>query len=282
MIATRKKINMIVGILAISTYQASVFAKTRWVIDQVVARVNGANILRSDLDLPRIEKEGGKYSLDEAIMEELFVARSVEQHLLPNGVDVERQVVAFKIQNGMSDMSDSAFEAQLKESGFTLKMYKNQLGRLMSVENVKRAEVSEKTFVSAQDVEEYFHKNPVYSKEEYLLFACTIPEDKISQKGTFLSDPNVEWDDLGWIAKQDLKKDYAFVPNMKKNEISEPVKIDGVYQVLKLADSKDKRLRSLDERYGEIERKLQQEKRETFLKKFEKEMKEKANIVYLK
>ena len=35
----------------------------KWDIDKIVARINGVNILLSDLEQPRIAKEGGKYTL---------------------------------------------------------------------------------------------------------------------------------------------------------------------------------------------------------------------------
>src|ERR1700689_1574659 len=54
-------------------------------IDKILVRVNiegfkGVNILQSDLEKPRIEKEGGTYTLDEAIMEELMLQKATEKH----------------------------------------------------------------------------------------------------------------------------------------------------------------------------------------------------------
>src|SRR3990172_2077019 len=141
----------------------------RWDIDKIVARVNGVNILHSDLEQSRISKEGETYTLDEAIVEELFYQRAAETHMLPTAVDVERQLVSFKIQNNLTELTDKEFEDQLKIHGFTLKNYKRQLGRMIAVENVKRIEISEKIVITAQEVEAFYKDNPEYTKEEYQL-----------------------------------------------------------------------------------------------------------------
>ncbi len=248
--------------------------KALFSIDKILARVNGVNILRSDIELPRISKEGGFYSLDEAILEELFVQRAVEQHLQPSDLDVERQIVAFKMQNDMAELSSDEFEKQLKQSGFTLKLYKEQLGRLIAVENVKRAEVSEKLVVTSQAVEEYYKKHPVYIKEGYNLKIAYL---KDAQEQLADSD----WEALGWVDKADLDKQFSFVPSMKKDEISQPVKVDDGYQVVKVVDVRLPRQKTLKECYIDIEKKLYKDKKENYLKTVEKELFAKASIVYL-
>lgn len=248
--------------------------KNRFVVDKIVARVNGVNILQSDLELPRISKEGGFYTLKEAITEELFIQRAVEQHMLPSELDVERQVVAFKMQNDMADISEVEFEKQLKQSGFTLRLYKEQLGRLIAVENVRRAEVSEKLVVTSQEVEAYYKEHPAYVKEGYCL--------KIAYLKNADEDPaHYTWEDLGWVDKADLDKQFSFVPSMAKGEISKPVKVNDGYQVVKVVDKRLPRQKTIKECYIDIEKKLHQEKKEKYLKTVEKDIWAKASIVYL-
>ena len=249
-------------------------AQKCFVIDKILARVNGANILQSDLELPRIAKEGGLYSLEEIISEELFVQRSIEQHLLPSELDIERQIVAFKMQNQMADISDADFEKQLKQSGFTLKTYKEQLGRLLAVESVKRAEVGEKLMVTSQEVEEYYKKNPEYIKEAYNLKIANIEKIDVPEK-------EYVWEDLGWVEMADLDKQFSFVPSMKNGEISQLVKVGEAYQVVKVVDKKMPRQKTLKECYRAIEKRLLHGQKEKYLKNVDKEIRVKASIVYL-
>lgn len=254
----------------------------RHVIDRIVARVNGANILQSDLEQPRISKEGSRYSLDELTLEELLVQRAGEMHMLPTALDIDRQVVTFKIQNHLTELSDIEFENQLKQSGFTLKAYKQQLGRLIAAENVKRAEISEKIVITSQEVEEYHATHPEKAKEEYLLQTCVIKKDQLDHYKELLENKTIAWEELGWIAKKDIGHKFKAVLSMKPGDMSEPVATDdGTYQAVKLLDKKEKRFKALDERYSDIERKLQQERKEKFIGEFEKELKAKASIVIL-
>lgn len=254
----------------------------RFSIDRIIARVNGTNVLQSDLNQPRISKEGGTYSLDEAIIEELLYQRAADMHLLPTSADIERQLVAFKMQNNMINISDKEFEALLKQSGFTIKMYKNQLGRLYATENVRRAEVSEKIVVTSQEVEAYHKTHPSYSKDEFLLLTATISADQLEQKDALIKENKVTWDDLGWIEKKDIGEKFNVVFSMQKGDLSAPIKVDeNTYQIVKLADKKDRHLKTLDESYGDIERTLQNERKDTYLKTFEDEIKSNATIVYL-
>lgn len=253
----------------------------RSTIDKIAVRVNGTNILQSDLDTPRIAEEGGVFTTEKAIVEEILYQRAAEMHLLPSALDIERQVVAFKLQNNFGDMTDQEFEDQLRHSGFTLKMYKHQMGRLIAVENVRRAEISEKIVITSQEVEDYYKAHPESTREEYKVKICTIPADHINDKDAWLKESPVAWEDLGWVATKDIKRELSVITSMQKGAISEPLKVDKVYQLVMVEDKHEQRLKTLDERYGDIERTLQLERRGKFLEQFEKDLKEKASIIYL-
>jgi hypothetical protein len=243
----------------------------RTVIDKILVRVNGNNILLSTLTEPRIAKEGKPFTIDEAIFDELLAQKATEMHMLPTAVEVERYITSFKMQNNLTELSDKEFEDQLKQSGFTLKQYKQQIARMIAVENVKRAEISEKIVITAQEVEEYYDKHPQFTKESYHLQTSTQDDGK----------PEA-WQDLGWIGKKDLSKQFECVLTMQSGAISEPIaNEEGQQQRIKLVEKKEAHRKTLDEQYGAIERKLQNAKKKNFLSEVEKELKEKATIVYL-
>ena len=277
-----KKIIIAFGVVTLfGQVNAGDFFSSRRVVDKIVARVNGANILKSDLIKPRISKSGGGYTLEEMVTEELFCQKSAERKLLPTELGVERQIVSLKIHNNLTDLSDKQFEEELKSEGFSLKEYKSQLGRMLASEKLRRAEFSERIVVTSQDVEDYYKKHPAWGQEEYLLKMCELPKDAVGDAGKLIKKDNLKWDDLGWVAKVDLSSSLSFVSNLKKGETSEPIKIDSGFQLIKIEDKKEERLKNLDERYIEIERMLQNQKQEKFEKEFESELREKASIVYL-
>ncbi|MFC1894559.1 SurA N-terminal domain-containing protein [Candidatus Dependentiae bacterium] len=251
------------------------------VVDKIVARVNGVNILKSDLDKPRLNKNGQFYSLDEMINEELLCQKAAERKLLPSDLEVEKQISSLKIYNNLSHLSDKDFEEELKKEGLNLQDYKNQLARMLACEKLKHAEFSERVVVTSQEVEEYYKKNPEMEHETYLLKMSTISKDCLNQKGEFVKKVDYKWDDLGWIEKKDLSSSLSFVSKMKVNQISKPKKMGYGYQMVKLEAKKMERLKTLDERYSEIDLELQKQKKGKFEQDFKKELLAKASIRYI-
>jgi foldase protein PrsA len=263
---------------ASSKIQPTPTTTSRITIDKIVARVNGSNILLSELNHPQLRKEGGKFTLDEAVTEELLCQRATEMHMVPSTADIDRQLLAFKMQNNLTELSDKEFEDHLKQFGFTLKEYKNQLSRMLASENARQAEISERIIVTSQEVEEYYKKHPDYTKEEYQLQICALSSDDAKKIDT----AKLDWENLGWIEREDIGKKFSMVFSMKKGQQSDPIALDdGSYQLVKLVDKKERRLKTLDEQYHDIEQTLQQGRKDTYLVQFEKELKEKASIVYL-
>lgn len=261
--------------------QVSLPGVNKFLINKIVMRVNGVNILKSDLEQPRISKEGRPYSEDELLTEELIFQTAAEKHMLPTNTDIERQIVAFKIQNNLKDITDKEFEAELKSAGFTVESYKNQLGRMLSVENVRHSEVSDKTFVTSQEVEAYYKEHPEYSKEKYKLKIATVSDEQSALGIKGLDLKQLDWETLDWVDKEEIGKDFEFIFSMKKGEIAEPKKVEGKFQIVQIEDKKERTIRTLDERYGEIERMFQQKKQGKALEEFESDLKTKAIIVRL-
>lgn len=251
---------------------------TSWVVDKIVARVNGVNILKSDLEKPQIGKEGELYSLTEYIGEELLFQRAQEKHLLPSAADVERQIVSFKIQLKLEDATNEAFETHLKEYGFTLNSYKKQLGRLLAVNNTKQAEFSEKALITSREVEEAYKANPIYIKDKYHLCMAVLPDDRVENYKELLKNDQLTWKDFGFLEIEELDPRYEVATTLAVGEVTPPIDAQGRHVVLKLIAKQEGRQKTLDESYGDIERILQAEKRANFAQHFQQELLNKAFI----
>lgn len=255
-------------------------AKTKWVVDTIVARVNGSNILKSDLESQQVGKDGGYATLHELIEDELLLQRAQEKQLIPTRAEVDRQITSFKIQLNMADATDEQFEEHLKQFGLTLKKYREQIGRLISINHTKSIEISEKVLVTSQDIERYFKENPVTVKEKFHLQMATFPEVNLVTYKADLTQGRIAWDDLGFIEKDDIDKKFIRATELAKNQQTEPIKIQDKYVLLKLIDRQDSRLMTLSERYGDIERQLQQEKQQNFVQTLQDDLRQKAFIFY--
>jgi peptidyl-prolyl cis-trans isomerase SurA len=254
------------------------------VVDEIVARVNGTNITKSFLKKPQALMGGGLLSLEDAVTSELLFQKAKERQLLSTSAEVDRQITSLKISNGISHLTDEEFEEELKQEGLSLAEYKSQMAKLIAIERLKSAEFSERVVVTSQEIENYYKENPSWSAEKYCINICELTFDNVDEDGNLKEDvetKDLSWDDLGWINKKDLSSNLSFVSEMEKNQISKPIKVGDSYQLVKVVDRSERLLRSLDDRYNEIESQLQSEKRVKFEQEFEKELRADASIVYL-
>lgn len=254
----------------------------RRVVDTIVARVNGSNILKSHLEQPQISKGGETFSLKEAIDQEILFQKASERKLLPSSLDVEKYIAEWKRANHLTDLSEEEFEKRLRHDGLSGRRYRRQLGRFLAIRNLKQLEASERVIITSHEVEEYHKENPEYKDERYLLKTKIISLDdaktendakKIVGKG--------EWLELDWIERSNLADKMLFVARMKEGEISEPLKVLGGHQFITLVKREEKRLMTLDERWSDIERVIQKGKMEKFEKEYIYDLRKKASIVYL-
>lgn len=253
----------------------------RWLIDKIIAQVNNKNILHSDLTKPRVVKEGKQHSLDEIVTEELFLQHAQRIGLYPSGLDVERQIANAKAAYTENGGSEEDFYKEVKEFGLSLDEYKEQIARWIAVENVKRAELGEKITVTTQEIEEYCAAHPEETAERYYLHVAIIPAGKEKELKQLIKEKKLSWLDLGWIEKQDLAQEYSFVARMHKGQISKAFTTGGTparYKSIKLVNKEMPRLKSIEERYNDIEHKLFYKKREQLFAELQEKLRSKASI----
>ncbi|MFH0898426.1 MAG: peptidyl-prolyl cis-trans isomerase [bacterium] len=257
----------------------------RWVINKILVSINGINIIQSTLEQPQIAKDGQKFTLEEAIQEELLFQKAMEKNPLSKEQieqDVQRQIVALKTQSNKGKMSDEEFDKELKESGYTLPMYKKQLARLIAVENIKKLEIDEGVFVSSQEVEAYYNNNPEYQEEAFHLKKAVLTEEKKDSYQKLIKEKKITWDDLDWVEKRNIDTQFSLLFTMNKGDISTPVKIDdNKYIIFNIVNKKERKLKELTNRYTSIEKHLRDQKRDSVLSKLLEDLEKKASIVYL-
>lgn len=263
--------------------QQSFKRKKFWVIDATIARVNGSHILKSHLEQPQISKDGATYSLKEAVFEELLFQEAGKKHLMPKASDVERQIVGVKIQGELSHLTDAQFDEYLQETHkISLAIYKNQITRLLAIENIKREEIKNKMIATTQEVEEYDRQNPVYEPEKLRIMTTKIADNDITNYRELVENNKLEWLDRGWIEKNDIDSAFISVTKLQKGEISEPIESKGSYHLFKVVDKREAQKTPLKDRYISIEKILLSKKEEELTQKLERRLFDKAHIIYFK
>lgn len=247
------------------------------ILDKIIARVNGRNILKTQLEESRISKMNQTYSIQELITEEIIVQKTEEIGLSPSPADLEATFNSEKIATGGNAMSDEAFESvKLRDIGLSLKQYKNQLYRYLAREYLFGAIIAKKMVIPSQDIEDYYRKNPSYTEAQYHILTAASPEQKNTPKA------EIAWRDLGWFAQSEISTEFQSVlKNLKPGQSTqEPVSINGRKQLIKLLDFKPKQLEPLGIRYNDIKNKLRDERREPFVKNFVDEIQNRARVIF--
>lgn len=246
------------------------------VLDKIIARVNGRNILKSQLTEPRLSKGGQPYNLDEMLTDEIVFQKAEELGNAPSPTDLESAINAEKIEFGGQSMSDEEFEVgKLKKIGLTFPQYRVQLYRFYSTEYLLGRLISNKLVIPAQEIEEFYKKNPIYSEEKFHIMIAPTKKDISRPAG-------IRWDDLGWFTINELDNVYHNVIKKLKpgQATARPINKDGKLMYVLLKDHKLPKLASLSSRYNDIKAHLREIRREPFVKKFVNDIKKEAFVSY--
>ncbi len=270
-----KKIILSVAVFLVASTSVC-FAK-KVLRNQIMARVNGVNILKYP-DLDAVHIDARKYSLEEAVIQELYIQEAMKRKLLPSQTDIEKHVAAYKSANNIT--TDEELEENLKKSGFTLKRYKAELSRYIASSNLMQVEIKARVFVTKQEVENYHNNNLEWKEEQYLLETCIVPFADVKNEEELLNKKDLDWIQTDWLKKSSISEKMSFVFDMEKGN-TKHIKTQYGYQLVKLEDKKESRKKSLEERYVEIERKLRTSKMKKFEQEFSEELKGRASIEYL-
>lgn len=246
------------------------------VLDKIIARVNGRNILKSHLEEPRMIKDSQPFTFDELITDEVVIQKSEEMGTAPSAADLEATFNSEKIAYGGNAMSDEAFEqTRLKKLGLTLNQYRAQLYRYLATEYLIGALVAKKLVIPAQDIESYYNQHPNYLEEQFHIMIADVSDSKTRPA-------SIKWKDLGWFEMRELSEEFRkIIPSLKPGQASsKPIKYNDKLQLVLLKGHRPRRLEPLSGRYNEIKNKLRDERREPFVKTFVADAKNRAYITF--
>ena len=251
-------------------------------IDKIVARVNGVNIMYSTLQVDSV-MTGRRPTLDEAIADELWVQRAKARNLEPSDLDIDKQIISMKQQNNLMELSDEEVDQRLiVELGMNLERYRLMVKRASAASRAQSQELWGRCTVRAREVEDYCKKHPQVTTARYRFKLAPLTEVQTAKwniGGTVPED--IEWDEFDWIEKPRLATHLRVVTSMKPGEISKPIKTASGYVAVQLIEKVAAREQSLQERYGEVEQLLRNEKMDVASIAMGKELFKDAIIVKL-
>ncbi|WP_254871034.1 peptidylprolyl isomerase [Bacillus sp. Marseille-Q1617] len=231
--------------------------------EEVVAKVGSQSISKDDLYSVLVDQYG------EAALETLIAEKIVELESEENDITIKDSKVDEELQTIKDSYGDEeAFVEALTSSGASLESVKNNIETFLLTEKLLQDRIS----ITDEQVKEYFETNKdSFAQTEQVEASHILVEDeetakevkgKLDEGGDFAElakeystdTSNAEsGGELGFFAKGEMVAEFeekAF--SMKAGEISEPVKTEFGYHIIKVTDKKEAKEAVLDDHKEEI------------------------------
>ncbi|MEG9295232.1 peptidylprolyl isomerase [Mangrovibacillus sp. Mu-81] len=231
--------------------------------EEVVAKVGQESISKEELYTTLVDQYG-EAALDTLIAEKIVELESGKEDITIKDSEIEAELQSIKDSYGDED----AFNEALASSGSNLDTVKKNIESYLLTEKLLKDRIS----ISDDQINEYFEANKDSFAQAEQVEASHIlvddeetakeVKDKLDNGGDFAElakeystdTSNAEsGGELGFFAKGEMVaefEDKAFA--MKAGEISEPVKTEFGYHIIKVTDKKDAKEAVLDDHKEEI------------------------------
>lgn len=249
-----------------------------------------------------------KAALDNLIGEKLMEDQIKELGLSVTDAEVDAAVADVKKQNNVTD--DTQFERLLSGEGFTVASYKDFLRKQMSRMKLVQLKVTPKVKVSEEDLKAAYTQ---YTKMEsgdaevharHILVqvdpkATPQQVEAARKKAEALAEearkPGVDFaelakkksegpsaadgGDLGFFRRGVMVPAFEKVAfNLKEGEVSEPVRTQFGWHVLKVEEKRSVDVAPFEQVKGELENKLKMQKTEKYVEQYVQELRQKASV----
>ena len=288
-------------------------------LPDVVAKVNGVDLLKSDLEKiysmlsaqakmtgeAKSDKEVIDVALGELLNMEVLKQESARRNIVPSSEEIANEMKT--VRANFPD--EAAFEATLKDKGLSIEVVKKSITEQISVQKMLEKEVESKVSISTDEIKKFYSDNPDYFKTKDSVKASHIlikteanaDEKKVAEarekidailakvkggedfakmakeKSEGPSGPN--GGDLGYFGRGQMVKPFEeAVYKLKVGEVSEVVKTEFGFHIIKLVDMKKAGTTPLSEVEESIKMFLKRQKGEEVFKKFVAELRSNASI----
>ena len=280
--------------------------------DIIVAKVNGTVLTQKNLDteldrlIPQItfhrnvSPEKRKYyygkALEEIITKELQYQDALAREMKPDKAKVEAQIERFKKRF----KTEEAYKAALDKEGLTEDQLRAGIEKEMLIQSAIAKTVNEPAQMREAELKEYYEKNISKFKQPEamrLRLISTKDEKKIRDILAKLKDGDdfgelaynmseddyrVKSGDIGYVHKGRILPEIEDAASkLKVGELSEPIKADNRWYLVKVEDRKPEHQMSFEEVKGKLKKELEAERAAELKKKWIEGLKAKAKIEVL-
>lgn len=257
-------------------------------VDGIKAVVRGSSgadlILESELRRPKLD--GTPNTLDSSITNSLIKQEADRLHITQTPEENQKQYEMIA-QNNKKTVKE--LDEMVMQAGFTPQEARKEFGQINAVNSLLGWKVGGMV-VPESEVRAYYEENPEYESAAYQIQMVVVPfsstqtrEQQLTQLQTLANaqDPNgvLNWIEPFWVNEEDLAADKKFITELEPGQISLPKEVFNGFQMFRLVAKKEKRLKTFDDRYGQIVSILRQPKYNELMTKFQQELKDNASII---
>ena len=273
-------------------------------LEAAFTRVLAAQGIPGDQLPPEQRIQGYRMILDDMIIEKLITKRAAETKV--SDAEVAAKIEGFKAKFGSAD----AFKQQVEKSGLTMDKVQENVREGLRQEHWIDTQIAGKDTVTDADAADFYKKNPDQFKQPEQVRASHIlisvdkeakPEvvaekekaakaiavrvkkgeafDKLAKE--LSEDPSAKENsgDLNFFGREQMVPQFSEAAfKMKKDEISEPVRSDFGFHVIKVTDVKAAENVTLETAKPKLLAYLKQQKRQEEIQKVVAGIREKADV----
>lgn len=236
-----------------------------------VATVNGTKITKGQL-YDKLVELGGESTLQSMITSELIDQEAKKANVTVTEKDIDAEIEDLKAQFG----GEAAFNAALSQSSMTVEDLRAQMPMQVKLRKILEPQVT----VTDEEIQEYYDTNKAsFSEEEqvrasHILVKTKEEADEILKQlkeGADFAELAKEKSadtgsaenggDLDFFKRGDMVAEFSDAAfSLKVGEISDAVKSDYGYHIIKVTDHKDAKDYTLEEKKEEIRKTLVSQK----------------------
>ena len=243
-------------------------------------------ILSSELQRPKLD--GSPATLQEMLIDLALAQEAKKYRLWPSPEDVDKQL---RMLSEANKKTPKEFDDLLLTIGYTPSEGRLAFAQINAVNALVGFKITGNLIVPESEVTNYYNENPEVEKASYYLQYTLVPfaqtqnkqaQLKQLQNIAFKNDPNhfLKWGDPFWIKEDELADDKQFITELKRGQISDPMEVADGFELFRLKEKKDERVKPLDERYAEIVNILRKPKYSELMANFQNELLDNASIIY--
>jgi len=251
MASTRSPVARALGALALAAFlvapAAAAQAQSAQTADPVVARANGVEIRQSDLalaedevgaNMPQMPPDQKREYLITYLADVVVLAQAAEQQKLADRDDVKHRIQFERNKVLMETLLQGVGQAAETDEAMH-KVYEDAVKQMPSEEEVHARHILVPTEDEAKAIEVELKKGADFA---------ALAKEKSKDPGA------AEGGDLGYFTKDQMVPEFADVAfKLDKGQVSDPVKTQFGWHIIKVEDKRTKPTPTFDEVKGQIE-----------------------------